>query len=135
MKQQGLALLTVIFLLVVLSAAMVSLSTLTVNSLQQQGKALLVAKAENAAHSGLEYGVYQLVNGATCASLNSATLSSSLDAASENVFTGFSIVLSCAQRDYDNSVVLYDLAATASYGGSPDSPDYVWRKLTAVIEL
>jgi hypothetical protein len=135
-KNKGLALVTVIFMLVILSGAVVALAQLNQSNITQQNRELLVVRAENAALSGLEWAVHRLVSGEDCASdIEGTSISSHLNAAGNDVFSGFTITLSCTQRNYDLSVELLDISASASYGTGIDDPDYVWRKLSALIEL
>ena len=138
--QRGFALMTAIFLLVVLAglgAVMVTLSTVqqTTSAQDLQG-----SRAYQAARSGIEWGVYQamkpehtnLPSGQTpyVCPANSTTLSHLAGA-----LTGFSVRVNCTSATYTegaNQIGATQFTATASFG-TPRSTQYVERQMSATI--
>ena len=128
-RSSGFALVTAIFVLVVLAllgAAMVALSTT-----QHIGQArdLLGTRAYFAARAGLEWGVYQALRNASCA--GSAALPALAGSAQ-----GFAVQVQCnASGPFDEggaSVRVYQVTATASLGAA-GGVDRVERQLQAVV--
>jgi MSHA biogenesis protein MshP len=125
----GFAIMSAIFLLVVLSllgAMIVSLS-----STQQVGQArdLLGSRAYFAARAGLEWGVYRVLRNSSC-------VASSTVPALAGSAEGFAIVVSCAASgpfdEGGNTVMVYQLTSTATRG-TLGALDYTDRQLQAVV--
>jgi len=125
MKAKGFALISAIFLVVVLSllgAAIVSLSTT-----QHVGGArdLLGSRAYFAARAGIDWGAYQVLQASSCAA---STALPALD--------GFAVQVSCnASGPFDeagNAVTVYQITATASRG-TVGATDHAERQLQAVL--
>ena len=142
-NQQGFSLITAIFLLVVLATLMGYMVSLRV--VQQTMVVMNVqgARALQAARSGLEYGVYQVLGpGATVASAAAwcaAPGSVSFDA-TESALNSFTVTLGCSLSDHDEGVVTvtsYQIDALAENGdftlGSDAPPDYVSRKIRVTV--
>jgi MSHA biogenesis protein MshP len=128
-RQGGFAIISAVFLIVVLSllgAMMVSLSTT-----QQVGSArdLLGSRAYFAAKAGIEWGAYQVLQAGSCGP--SSTLPALAGSAD-----GFTVVVTCtATGPYDEagqSVRVYQITATATTG-TPGMLDSAERQLQAVI--
>lgn len=126
--ERGFALVSAIFLLVVLAmlgALMVSLS----NS-QHIGSArdLLATRAEYAARGGLEWGAYQALQANSCPA--ASALPNALAA------TGFGVQVACvASGPYDEAgvaVTLYQITATASTG-SVGAHDFAERQMQVLL--
>jgi type II secretory pathway pseudopilin PulG len=132
-KQQGVALIATIFLVVIIGALVVLLGTLSLRNTEQTTQSLLQIRAQQAVNSAQEYAVQSLIetDGASCASvLNNATLSIP-------EYSNYSVQLTCSSTDYNRpsqQITLYQLIATAEYG-SVDDTDYVWTKLEATVEF
>ncbi|MDY7547910.1 hypothetical protein QN360_14735 [Glaciimonas sp. CA11.2] len=138
--QRGFALMTAIFLLVVLAglgAVMVTLSTVqqTTSAQDLQG-----SRAYQAARTGIEWGVYQamkpeqtnLPSGQTpyVCPANPTTLSHLAGA-----LTGFSVRVDCTSTTYTegpNQIGAMQFIVTASLG-TPRSTQYVERQMSATI--
>ncbi|HEX6708458.1 MAG TPA: hypothetical protein VF169_27230 [Albitalea sp.] len=125
MKPRGFALVSAIFLVVVLSllgAAIVSLSTTQHVS---GARDLLGSRAYFAARGGIDWGVYQVLQAGSCAA---STTLPTLD--------GFTVQVSCtASGPYDeagNAVTVYQVTATASRG-TLGAADHAERQLQAVL--
>jgi MSHA biogenesis protein MshP len=125
----GFSLVTAIFLLVVLAslgAVMVTFFTT-----QQQGSALDImgSRAYQAARSGIEWGAYQVLQGAGCPT-GGPTLSGSLSA--------FSVTVTCAAITYSEisaasgTVTVYNMTSTAKTG-TEGQPDYVERQMSVAL--
>lgn len=136
--QQGVGLVTAIFLLVILSGLAVAL--LSISTASQSAAALDVqgARAYQAARAGIEWGLYQ--NLRTANRRCDASYSFALPAASS--LSGFIVTVTCArQRDLAPSdpaaLDRWLISATACNlqpaGGScpnpSNSPDYVQRRI------
>lgn len=144
--QRGFALVTAIFLLVVLAALgafMVSMSGVqhTTSAQDVQG-----SRAYQAARAGIEWGVYQIMapENANYGLTTGFTTQYSCPAAVAVIGTlntmngtlaGFSVPVSCASTSYTeagNLVTVYQVTADASFG-TANSVDFVRRKLTATV--
>ncbi len=138
-RQQGFSLVTAIFMLVVLATLMTYI--LNLNVLQQSTVVLNVqgARAMQAARAGLEYGVYQALNGASC-SPGSDTSETLTFSAAEPALQGFTVTLDCTASSHTEGVVsltFYTLTALAESGqlalGANANPDYVSRRLRVTV--
>jgi MSHA biogenesis protein MshP len=125
--QRGFALVSAIFLIVVLAA--LGAFALRINVLQQQTvtAALRAAQAFHAARSGIEWGAYNALNTGACAP---ATLN-----LAGGSMTGFEVTVDCSQSTHVEGTatvrvfVLDARAEAGEYGG----PDYVSRRVQAKI--
>jgi MSHA biogenesis protein MshP len=123
----GFALVSAIFLLVVLAG--LGVVAVRVNVLQQQTTTaeLRGAQAFHAAKSGVAWAAYQALNASVC---GTSTLS-----LTEGATAGFSVTIQCAQTSYVEGtstirVFVFDVRAVGGvYGG----PDYVSRRLQSKI--
>jgi len=128
-RQRGFSIVTAIFLLVVLAglgAAMVTLSTSQQQTLAQDVQG---ARAYQAARAGIEWGGYQVIK------VPDACPASTTLNFTGTPLAGFTTVVTCVRLPYTegaNSVLVYDLTATARYG-VVNTNDYVERQLTARI--
>lgn len=128
-RQGGFAIISAVFLIVVLSllgAMMVSLSTT-----QQVGSArdLLGSRAYFAARAGIDWGSHRVLQSGACAA--GSTLPALTGSASS-----FTVTVDCAASGpYDEggtSVRVYRITSTASTG-TPGAADHAERQLQAVI--
>ncbi len=125
--QCGFALMSAIFLLVVLAA--LGAYAVRISSVQQQtaNLALLSAQAFHAARTGAAWGAHQAVNLGIC---GATTLN-----LSEGGSNGFRVDVSCAASSHveaGNTITVYVidvLAESGVYGG----PDYVSRRIQSKI--
>jgi len=128
-KETGFAIVTAIFLLVILgglAAFIVSVSTAmhTSSALDVQG-----TRAYQAARAGIEWGAYQALAAApSCAaSTNLPALGGSL--------AGFTTTVTCVlsvQAEGAATVNTYQITSTATFG-APGSVDYMDRQLQATL--
>ena len=128
-SQSGFTLITALFLLIVV--ALLSVYMITIRNVQQstvvfgqQG-----ARAMQAAHSGLEWGIYEaVVNGLCVPGTFSAT---------GTALSAFTINVSCSSSAHTEAAVLittYRLTSTAQTG-SYGTLDYVYRSLQATVSI
>lgn len=126
-RQDGIALVSAIFLLVVLAG--LAVFAVRLGTLQQQTvtSALRAAQAFHAARSGVAWAAHRAINSGWCAA---ATLN-----LSEGGASGFDVQVQCtssvhAEGAATTTVYIIDtLAEAGAYGG----PDYVSRRLQAKI--
>ena len=130
-KQQGIALIAAIFLVVVIGAALALLATLSLRGSQQTTQNLLQARAQAAAQSAIEYGAQLLVNGTSC---TGAELNTTMTLPA---FANYIATLNCTQNIYNRpsqTISLFKLQVTVEYG-TPNTADYVWTQTEATLEL
>lgn len=129
--QRGFAIVSAIFLLVVLGALgafMVTLSTVQHTSSTQD---LQGARAYQAARAGIEWGAYQVLRSASCAASTSLTLPAPS-------LTGFTVMVDCIEAagspftEGANQIRVYQITSTAT-SGTAGSAYYVERQLSAAI--
>lgn len=126
--QRGFAMVSAIFLMVVLAllgGLMLSLS----NSQQISSvRDLLGTRAYYAARAGIEWGAYQALRSSSCSP--ASPMPNAMAA------TGFAVQVVCvASGPYDEagvSVTLYQITATAS-AGTPGAHDHAERQLQATV--
>ena len=138
-SQQGFSLITAIFILVVLATLMPYM--LNLNVIQHSTIVLNVqgARAMQAARSGLEYGVYQALSGASC-SPASDTVETLTFASTETALKPFSVTLNCTASSHTESattLTFYTITALAEHGayasGAEANPDYISRRLRVTV--
>jgi MSHA biogenesis protein MshP len=128
-SQSGFTLITALFLLIVV--ALLSVYMITIRNVQQstvvfgqQG-----ARAMQAAHSGLEWGIYEAVVNGMCAPGTFTATGTALSA--------YTINVSCSSSAHTEAAVLittYRLTSTAQTG-SYGTLDYVFRSLQATVSI
>lgn len=128
--QQGIALIAAIFLIVIIGAAVVLLSTLSSRNTQQNTQNLLQFRAQLAAQAAIEYGIQYLTQGGSCSDsdLNSTVI--------VTAYSGFTVDLTCTSNPYNRpsqQITISKLTATAQLGVAAD-PDYVWAQIITYIE-
>lgn len=125
-QEGGFVLVLVIFLIVVLAGAAVAISQLTVDTSAAQNQALQTTRAEWFAQSGIERGVYMLLEDEAECELDNETNAD---------FPGLTLSVTCEPEDY-NGITLWRLQATVeSTDLIPTHEEYVWQRMTAVVEV
>jgi len=122
----GFALVSAIFLLVVL--ALLAVVAIRAGSAQQQTVTaeLLQARALAAANSGIEWAAYEALHGANCAASTSLSLT-------EGALNGFGVTVTCTSASFTNGTgtnhafLLQSSASSGVYG----KPGYVHRVVSA----
>jgi MSHA biogenesis protein MshP len=131
---------TAIFILVVLAALGAFIATVSSN--QQIGAALDVegAQAYQAARAGVEWGLYQVINGTPCAATGTE-----VDVSTAPSLAGMTVTVKCSQANADEAGLgaLYNVtawacntpgAATPRCPGTVGGLGYVERKITSLAE-
>lgn len=126
-RQQGIALVAAVFLLVVLAAIGAVAVRLTLMQQQTVNSGLLAAQAYQAARSGIAWAAYRAINAGSCGTTNLSL--------GEGGLAGFSVDISCSQTSHTEGgetvdvFVISVLAQRGSYGQA----DYVSRQLEAKV--
>lgn len=128
----GFALISAIFLLVVIAG--LGLFAVTISTSQQQDSAMdfLGSRAYQAAKAGIEWSVYQITKGgATCATLTQPTLPVGTQ------LSAFSVSVACTSTSHTEGTrtfSVYQLTSVATTGGTVGSAGYVERQLRMAIK-
>lgn len=132
---RGFSIVSAIFLLVVLATLGTLMLTFATSQHAGSAQDIQGSRAYQAAKSGIEWGLYQLLQGSQCAA--SATLTPG------GTLSGFSVVVTCSTTNnptpFTESGVshnIYKITSTATLSSNPDvgSPDYVERSITVTAE-
>ncbi len=137
LSQKGFSLVTAIFLLVVLAGLLGYMVNLSVVQHNTVAMAVRGARAIQAARSGLDYAIYQVLPAGNGCPQVAANISFS---AAEPALQPFTVSLSCSQSDHIEgveTVTVYELTAEAVSGsysqGGRANPDYISRRLRATV--
>ena len=123
-RQHGFGLVAAMFVIIIITAVITAMARLAETQNTTNSLAIQQARAYQAARAGLEYGVAQVLADGSCAGFG-------LD--------GFAIGVTCVAQagvlvpEENQTVRFYAITASAEYGAS-GSPDYAYRRLTAVVE-
>ena len=128
-SMRGFSLVTAVFLLVVISA--LGAFAVTVSRSQQQSDVMdiLGARAYQAAKTGIEWSIYQITNGATCATLAQPAMPAGTQ------LSAFAVAVVCNATQYTegaNTFLVYQLTSTARTG-VVGSFGYLERQLQVTI--
>jgi MSHA biogenesis protein MshP len=127
------ALVAVIFIMVIMSGAVLMMSRLADMQAAERTLDLLGARAQFSAQAGLEWAMYEVFANTGC-----PTSPSTLTMHSETDLAGFSVVVTCVARPYTeglNDVILYDVQSEASTSNFSSTGEYVFRRVSAVVEM
>ena len=137
-RQAGFALVSGIFILVIL--ATLGAFMVSVSGFQHTSSTLdvLGSRAYHAARSGVEWGAYQVTDGASGTPFAQAcvTAPNSQVIAMTETMANFTVTVNCnafVTTEAGVTVTLYEMTSTASHG-NPSSATYVERQLQAIIE-
>ena len=127
-RSEGLGLVSAIFLLVVLSLA----SAVMLNLVSVQGRSSVLSlqaiRATYAAKSGVQWGMWQILDTGACPAATTLTLA-------EGGLNGFSVDVACSVTSHTEgsaSYAWYEIDVTAR-AGSYGSLDYVQRRMNATL--
>ena len=132
-KAQGMALIAVIFIMIIMSGAVLMMSRLADMQAAERTMDLLGARADFSAQSGLEWAMYRVFANPGC-----PTSPTTLTMASETDLGGFSVVVTCVARPYTeglDTVTVYDIQSQATNSTFGTTSEYVFRRVSAVVEL
>jgi len=129
-RQAGFTLITALFLLVVVAG--LSVYMITIRNVQQSTVlyAQQGARAMQAAHAGIEWGIYESVVNGNCIANPPFT-------ASGTALSAYSITVNCTSSTHDEaglSIVTYVLTSSAQTGVY-GTLDYVYRSLRATVSI
>lgn len=127
-RQAGFTLIAAIFLLVVVAVLVVYIANIRVVQQTTLLYGVQGARANQAARSGIEWGIHQSIVNGICAASTSFT---------NAAFTGFNIEVQCNRTTHTEGAVAidtYSLIAIAS-SGSYGSLDYVQRRIQASVSI
>lgn len=125
-QEGGFAIITAIFLLVVLGGLAAFMVTVTSAMHTSSALDLQGARAYQAARAGIEWGAYQVLVPASCAA------STTLPALAGSL-AGFTTVVTCSQSAHTEgaaTVTAYQITATATFG-AVGGTDFMERQLQA----
>lgn len=134
MAARGFALLSAIFLLVVLAALggfMMHFSTMQHSSSAQDVNG---SRAYQAARAGMEWGAYQVIHNSTAIACDGVTILTLAPLAGS--LANFTVNVTCAKDVATEGVTpreFYQIISTASLGTS-GSPNYVERRIQGLVE-
>lgn len=125
-RERGFGLVAAMFLIIIIAAVIATMARLAVTQNATTSLAIQQARAYQGARAGLEYGIARVLAGQGCAGFD-------LD--------GFAVSISCSasgappllEEEGDITPSFHTVEATATFA-TPASPDYAYRKLTAVVE-
>ncbi len=134
-KQRGFGLVAAMFLIIIMAGAIAAMWRISVTQTATSSLSLQQARAYQAARAGLEWGIYQFINDAPCATPVSISVPD---------LNGFNVIVdycsSSQQRKHDDlleeragNIVIQRVTATAEYS-APGDPDYTYRKLIVEVE-
>lgn len=127
-NQRGFSIVMAIFILVVvglLGGYMVRMSGVQFSTFNQS---LLGARAYQAAHAGIEWGIARISNGGTCTDVQGQTLNFA-------GLNGFSVRMTCSSQTFseaDQNPSIYRIGALSEFGSYAGS-DYTARQLEVAI--
>ena len=129
-SQSGFTLITALFLLIVV--ALLSVYLVTFRNVQQSTVfyAQQGARAMQAAHAGIEWGIYESV-------VNSVCIANPPFTAAGTALSAFSITVDCTSSAHDEAgipIITYVLTSTAQTG-TYGTLDYVYRSLRATVSV
>lgn len=124
--QRGFGLVAAMFLIVVIAGVIAAMTRMAITQNATTSLALQQARAYQAARAGLEWGISQAVTSAV----------SKCELQAPFLVDGFSVQVGCTEassEDEGKTLFFYTLNSTAE-DAVPGSPDYIYRKLYAVVE-
>ncbi len=130
MRERGVALVSAIFLLVVLASLGAYMVTLSGVEHSTTNRALINARTYFAARAGLEWGVHQTVSPA----LGAACFAPATFTPAGFGFDGVSVAVNCSRTQYDDGVLVYTyvLTSTANHG-TAGTTEHAERRLEATV--
>lgn len=134
-KQHGFGLVAAMFLIIIIAGAIAAMWRISATQTATSSLALQQTRAYQAARAGLEWGIYQFVNDASCSTPENDPIR--LDSFAIKVECLNTNAWRATYNDFSeeepSSINIQRIAATAEYS-SPGSPDYAYRKLIVEVE-
>lgn len=138
-KQEGAALITAIFLLVVLATLGAYMVSIGGTQDTAATKSLQAARAYFGARAGVEWAIHRAINDPT-AICSSTSVTATSFTFTDNGLRDVSVAVNCSYSTHDENVVagttnpfnVYYITSTAAYGAS-GSVDYAQRRLETTV--
>lgn len=121
--QRGFAIISAIFLLVVLAGLGAAMMTFATAQHASSAMDVLGARAYQAARAGIEWGAYRALINNSCAASSNVALGADLD--------DFTVTVQCSATT-SGAITAWELTSTASVG-SVGSIGYAERRLQAIV--
>ncbi len=143
--QRGVALMTMIFILVVMGSAVTFMARLSLTQNSATSQAVLASRAKYAAMSGIFWMAYQLnwntesTGDASDATDGDSACTSSDDEVINNLagdLSGFTVTVNCDSSQYtegSNTIYIFNVTSTAEFGSLGDD-NYAYKQVTVVME-
>ena len=134
---RGFALIAVIFIMVIMSGAVLMMSRFADMQSAERSMDIMGARAQSSARSALQWVIKRVQeNSANCATDNNR----SFDMHSESDLSSFRVTTFCTPRTYTEegvTITIFDLTAQAETNGltADNTGEYVFRRLSAVVEF
>ncbi len=131
-KQAGFTLVTALFLLVVVALLGVYMMNFSAVQHTTLAYGLQGARAMQAAHAGLEWGIYHVITDSSCVT-DTAFITNSGDVQLDN----FNIVVACTESSHTEgaeTIITFQLTSTASVG-TFGTLDFVSRSLQGTVSI
>src|SRR5690606_25922050 len=123
-KQHGFGLVAAMFLIIVIAGAIAAMRRIAATQTATSSLALQQARAYQAARAGLEWGIAKALSDKDCFPDTIFT--------PEGFAAEFKVEVTCGLSNVEE-IIFYTLESKAEYS-SVGSPDYIYRKITAVVE-
>jgi MSHA biogenesis protein MshP len=129
-RQRGFSLVAAIFLLVVLAALGAFIVTMSAVQHATASQSVQGARANNAARSGIEWGIYQVTTGGACPAATTA-----FPAFAVPGLNGFQVTVTCSAINTTESgqaFNIFNLTATAVFG-TYGTQDFISRRMHVTV--
>ena len=123
-QQRGFGLVAALFLIIVIAGAIAAMWRISITQTATSSLALQQARAYQAARAGLEWGVAKALGDKKCFPVTIFT--------PEGFVAEFKVEVTCGLSEVEE-ITFYTLESKAEYS-SAGSPDYIYRKINAVVE-
>lgn len=133
--QRGFSLVAAIFIVVALAALGAFMVTLSTLQQLTSSSALQGARAFQAAQSGIEWGVYQALNGAACSASPASTTTGPFGLTVPGL-DGFQVTVACSYTEHQEGPPplyrVFTIGSVATFG-NPGDPNFVSRSLVVTV--
>ncbi|MEC8011134.1 MAG: hypothetical protein VX185_10270 [Pseudomonadota bacterium] len=132
-SSSGFALVAVLFIMVIMSAAVLMMSRLADMQAAERTMDLMGARALSAAKSGLHWAMYDIGVDQVCPSSPAI-----LNMPSDSDLSGFTVTVTCTPRTYTEgltTITIFEVQSEATFSSFDTTGEYVFRRVSAVVEL
>ncbi|BCE02132.1 hypothetical protein [Marinicellulosiphila megalodicopiae] len=134
-NQSGMALVAVIFIMLVIGSSIVMMMKFSNIAQADIDQSLQANRADLSAKSALAWGIYHAKNDNNCDNARIPNTANPTDTIELTAFVGFEMTVSCVLNQYNGGINIMVLTATSEFGSNPSSNDYVWRSISASVEI